>query len=93
MSTPKRLPTGAGVVIGGLILVLCCAGPALVAGGALAAVGSILGNPAVIAAGAALLVGAFAVPYTRHARARRLPDCSWSSQTIRRQVARGWTRR
>ena len=73
MSTPKRLPTGAGVVIGGLILVLCCAGPALIAGGALAAVGSILGNPAVIAAGAALLVGAVAVPYTRHARARRCP--------------------
>ncbi|MGQ0826699.1 MAG: hypothetical protein ACT4OX_17020 [Actinomycetota bacterium] len=50
----------AGVGIA-LAMVLCCAGPVLVAGGALTAVGGFFGNPLVIAVGLAVVVVAVAV--------------------------------
>ncbi|KKC05008.1 hypothetical protein [Mycobacterium nebraskense] len=56
---PARSPTllGAAAV---LLMALCCAGPVLIAAGALAGVGGLLGNPWVIGAGVALLVTAVA---------------------------------
>jgi len=63
---------GRGVLAGigiGVAMVLCCAAPALVAGGALAAIGGFLGDPLVIAVG---IVGvAVAVPLVRRGHAAR----------------------
>ena len=58
---PHSGPGGIGVVIGAVALVLCCAGPALIAGGALSAIGGALSSPIVIAVGVALVVTAIAI--------------------------------
>jgi hypothetical protein len=50
-------------------VVACCAGPALVAGGVLGAVGGVLRNPVVITAG--MVVVAVAVGYAVHLMRRR----------------------
>ena len=50
-----------GVVIGVFALVLCCAGPALIAGGALSAMGTALRSPIVIAIGVAFGVTAVSI--------------------------------
>ena len=42
---------GSAMAIGALACVVCCAGPALIAGGALSAIGTTLGSPIVLAAG------------------------------------------
>jgi mercuric ion transport protein len=56
----KDSPTGrseAALGIGAVVaMVLCCAGPALLAAGALGAVGAWFGNPLVIAAGAGVVL-------------------------------------
>lgn len=60
LSSERRGPASAGIVtvIGiGLLAVLCCAGPALLAGGALAGIGGVLGNPWLLTLGAVLIVG------------------------------------
>jgi hypothetical protein len=57
-----RGPSSAGIfrMLGvALLAVLCCAAPALLAGGALSGIGTALRNPWLITIGAALLVGAF----------------------------------
>lgn len=70
MPTPARPPRqqddvlpGAGMVAAGLgaalLVIVCCVGPALVAAGALGAIGGLLGNPWVIAA--AVVVAAAAL--------------------------------
>ena len=46
--------------VGAVLMVLCCAGPALIAGGALAAVGGFFANPLVIAVGVLLVALAIA---------------------------------
>ncbi|MFF4500413.1 hypothetical protein [Streptomyces sp. NPDC001401] len=55
-------PSGRGVAAAGigaaLLVIVCCAGPVLVAAGALGALGGFLGNPWVITAAALLLVAA-----------------------------------
>lgn len=64
---PVRSPLllGAAAV---LVTALCCAGPALIAGGALAAVCGLLENPWVIRAAVAVLVAAVAVVFARRAK-------------------------
>lgn len=60
----------AGLGIGAVMLmVLCCAGPALLAGGVLTAVGTWLTNPWVIAAGAVIALSAVALA-VHHRRAQ-----------------------
>ncbi|PND53847.1 hypothetical protein [Rhodococcus sp. ENV425] len=70
-------PSGAGLAGAGigaaLLMIACCAGPALIAAGALGAVGGILGNPWVIAA-AVLALAAAVTAVIRH-RARRSACC------------------
>jgi mercuric ion transport protein len=61
---------GIAVIVGGLTLVLCCAGPVLVAGGALSAIGAAVCNPVVIALGALVVLAAVVVTGMR-VRARR----------------------
>ena len=51
----KRTALAAGAFL--LLPALCCGLPLLIAGGALAGLGSVLGNPWVIGAAVALLVG------------------------------------
>ncbi|MFI0107884.1 hypothetical protein ACH4NW_05875 [Streptomyces globisporus] len=55
-------PSGRGMAAAGvgvaLLMIVCCAGPVLVAAGALGALGGFLGNPWVITAAALLLVAA-----------------------------------
>jgi len=68
--TSRTSRSGAlATVIGGLVLVVCCAGPALIAGGALSAIGATLGNPFVIAAGLGLIGAAAAFVFHRRSRA------------------------
>lgn len=60
--------TGVGLgATAAVAVVLCCAGPALVAGGVLASLGALAGNPLVITLGVAVVTGAlvFAVVHRR----------------------------
>jgi hypothetical protein len=61
---------GIGAVVA---IVLCCATPLLIAGGALGAIGAFFSNPMVIVLGVALVAGAF-VWATRHVRQRGQRD-------------------
>jgi len=68
-SKPTNSARGAiAVGIGAIVLVLCCAGPALIAGGALGAMGATLGNPIAVAIGVALIVTAIAITLRRRAQ-------------------------
>jgi len=65
-------PTGVLAILGaGALMVLCCAGPVLLASGALAGVGAALHNPWLIGIGAAILAAAIIYTATRIARHRR----------------------
>ncbi|MGR8007702.1 hypothetical protein [Streptomyces hypolithicus] len=71
---PSR-PTGALAALGvGLVMVACCAGPVLLAGGALGALGGVLRNPWIIAAATAVVAAAIAV-LVRRRRAGRSACC------------------
>jgi predicted phage tail protein len=54
-----------------LVMVVCCAGPLLVAGGALGAVGGALTNPWLITVGAVMVLAGTGYALTRQARRRR----------------------
>ncbi|MGW7363536.1 mercury transporter [Streptomyces sp. NPDC054841] len=72
MSGPRERSRPGGLLGGlgaGLLMVLCCAGPLLLGGGALAAVGGFLSNPWLITVGAMVVV--MAVAYVLRCRARR----------------------
>lgn len=56
------------VATGGLALVLCCAAPVLIAGGALATIGGIVSNGFVIALGVLIVVGAVVFALGRRSR-------------------------
>ena len=55
--------------LGGLTLVMCCAGPALVAGGLLSTVGAAVANSFVIALGLAIIAGGAIFTIARRRRA------------------------
>jgi predicted phage tail protein len=55
--------------LGGLALVLCCAGPALVAGGLLSTVGTAISNGFVTALGLAMIAGGVVFTVARRRRA------------------------
>ncbi|GAA3137029.1 hypothetical protein GCM10010530_66550 [Kribbella aluminosa] len=57
-----------------MLMIVCCAGPVLIAAGALAGVGGLLGNPWVIAA-AGFLVVAAVTAVVRRRRAGRDECC------------------
>jgi hypothetical protein len=74
--TSRQSTGGSGAALGVgavLLLVLCCAGPALIAGGALAAGGRLLSSPVVTVAGLAVAVGGVALVLFRRARGKG--DC------------------
>ncbi len=76
MATPdpeRRTPTK-GVVIGAFALMLCCAGPALIAGGVLSAIGAAVCNPIVIALGVMLITTAVALTLRRRRRCSPVGD-------------------
>lgn len=70
MSEPGRLSSAGIFTMLGVagLAVLCCAGPALVAGGALSMIGGAVRSPWLIAAGAVLVVAAAGYTFARHAR-------------------------
>lgn len=72
-------PGGGGLLFGAgavLLMALCCALPLLIAGGVLAGVGGLLGNPWVIGAGIALVALVLLVVARRRAHHGRTgPDC------------------
>ena len=68
---PRRRWIGMPLAVGAVVL--CCALPLLIAAGAVTAIGSALGNPAVIAGGAILL--ATAVGYAMYRRTRAAGCC------------------
>ncbi len=53
---------------GGLALVLCCAGPVLIAGGVLATIGRVVSNGFVIALGVLIIAGALVFALSRRSR-------------------------
>lgn len=70
MSEPRG-PSPAGIFAAvGVAAVLCCAGPALLAGGALSGIGGVVRNPWLIGGGAALVVLAVAYTIVRHRQRR-----------------------
>ncbi|MET9969235.1 mercury transporter [Streptomyces sp. NPDC006356] len=66
------LGAAAAAVGAGLLMVVCCAGPLLVAGGALGAVGGALAKPWLVTVGAVLLLAG--AGYALRCRARRRRD-------------------
>ena len=71
MSKPDSAESHRGLVGGIAVvfaLVLCCAGPALIAGGVLSRIGGVVSNPFVIVAGVLLIVAAMSVTFYRHTR-------------------------
>ncbi len=56
------------VALGGLALVLCCAGPALIAGGVLATIGRVVSNGFVIGLGVLIIAGALVFALSRRRR-------------------------
>ncbi|MEU2607701.1 alkylmercury lyase family protein [Streptomyces albus] len=77
-------PSGAGMAAAGIgaavLVIVCCAGPALIAAGALGALGGFLGNPWVIAAAVLLLAATVTAVVHRH-RAGRDVCCPPTGQT------------
>jgi mercuric ion transport protein len=69
-SKPNSGPGRIAVILGGLALVLCCAGPTLIAGGALSAIGTALSSPFVIAIGLALVMTAIAITLRHRVQGR-----------------------
>ena len=68
------------LAVGGVALaVICCAGPALIAGGALAAVGGFFSNGSVIALGVLLVIVGLLVARSRRGRSCP-PGDSWAPQ-------------
>ena len=69
MSEPRKSSAGIFTMLGVAgLAVLCCAGPALVAGGGLSAIGAGVRSPWLIAAGAVLVVAAVGYTLARHRR-------------------------
>lgn len=79
-------PSGAGMAAAGigaaLLMIACCAGPALLAAGALGAIGGFLGNPWVIAA-AVLVLAAAVTTVVRRRRGQRDACCPPTGSTPR----------
>jgi hypothetical protein len=72
----KRTTLAAGALL--LLPALCCGLPLLIAGGALAGIGGVVGNPWVIGAAVALVVGVVAWRIRRRtatSNSRRNDDC------------------
>ncbi len=78
-SKPKTA-LGVGAV---LAIALCCAGPLLIAGGALGVIGGFLSNPVIIAVGV-ILVAVALVPATRLARRGQQDESSSADRTPQR---------
>ncbi len=55
--------------------VLCCAGPALISAGLLGGLGGVLGNPVILLAAGALLVGALVLARARRSRPTGSASC------------------
>ncbi|HET8589914.1 MAG TPA: hypothetical protein VFM01_09805 [Nakamurella sp.] len=72
-------PSGAALTAAGigaaLLMIACCAGPALIAAGALGAIGGFLGNPWITAAAALVLVSALTVAVTTVVRPPQAARC------------------
>lgn len=77
-------PSGVGVAAAGIaaafLVIVCCAGPALIAAGALGAIGGFLGNPWVIAA-VLLVLAAAVTAAVRRRRAGRDACCPPAGST------------
>lgn len=69
MPRKPRSGSGAGLGVGAVLLIVaCCAGPALIGGGALAVVGRVLGRHVVVGAGLVIALGGIAIVLARRAR-------------------------
>ena len=79
---------GPAMAIGALACVVCCAGPALIAGGALSAIGTTLGSPIVLAAGLVIIGAAVAFTLHRHSHAPQPNAARSAAPDERPRVAR-----
>lgn len=89
---PDNDGPGSALASGGIVLVpllLCCGLPVLIAAGSLGVLGSILGNPWVTGAAAALLVGALVWRARRRTAASSEKSCSLPPPAADDET--GWT--
>lgn len=73
-SGPSKDPKGGSLRWGAgaaVLMVICCAGPVLIAAGALTGIGGLLRNPWVIGAGLVLVLGAVLIAIQRHRKRDR----------------------
>ena len=88
MTTRRDHRPGGGLLLGAgavLLLALCCALPMLIAGGVLAGVGGILGNPWVIGTGIALVALVVLVVALRRTRSDHTDhDCCPPTESAHR---------
>jgi hypothetical protein len=82
--------TGAALGLAAVAAVVCCIGPLLVAGGAIATIGGVLLNPYVVAAGVALCVISLAIGFARHRATKtcRVADESGSRTGVTKRTGR-----
>lgn len=71
-------------------MVICCAAPALLAGGLLASLGAVAGNPLVIALGVALVIGAVVLAVVHRRRRTCCPPESGPVATSADEAGRPW---
>lgn len=72
---PKSIGTGTTIGVAAVVVAaICCAGPVLIAAGALGVLGGAIQSPVIIAAGGLLLLGALAVVARRRGRAHGSAD-------------------
>jgi len=84
MNGPQKSPGRGGtlaIVAGGALLVICCAGPALLAGGAVSALGGALHSPWLVILGVLLVVGAAGFLLQRHRGDRAAENCCTPEHT------------
>lgn len=83
--------TGVGLgATAAVAMVICCAAPAFLAGGLLASLGAVVGNPLVIALGVALVVGAVVFAVVRRRRRACCPPEGAPVATSADEVGRPW---
>ena len=93
MSKPEPAGSHRGLVggiVAAFVLVLCCAGPVLIAGGVLGGIGGALCNPFVIAAGVLIIVAAVGV--TLHKQHRGKVTCDPNASDTTRNPGTGTPR-
>jgi len=94
VNQPHRRGSFHGVGLGvtaAIAMVICCAAPALLAGGLLASLGAVAGNPLVIALGLAVVAGAVVFALVHRSRHTSRPPESDPVATSADEAGHPWS--